>query len=109
MSLAGPALDSEWDDYRDRDEAILTEHGGYKCAGCLKLWTSISSLNRHRAHIKNRGTVCEDEDSARELRNLHRPNLATGLARDRPVFLPGNKTQMNLVVLVSIDFSCSIE
>jgi hypothetical protein len=105
--MSGPALEGDDSDYRD--EATLTEHGGYKCAGCLKVWTSLSSLILHRAHIKNRGTVCEDEDSSRELRNVYRTNLATGVARDRPIFMPGNTTEMNLVVLVSIDFSCSIE
>ena len=80
--MPGPALDD--------DEAILTEHGGYKCAGCLKVWISLSSLNLNWAHIKNRGTVCEDEDSSRELRNVYLTDLATGVARDWPIFMPGN-------------------
>ena len=75
-------------------EDDLTEHGGYKCAGCLKIWTSLESLrslNHHRGHVRNRGTTCEDEESARELRNVYRTNLASGLARERPVFAPGTK------------------
>ena len=92
--MSGPALEGDDSDYGD--EATLTEHGGYKCAGCLKVWTSLSSLILHRAHIRNRGTVCEDEDSSRELRNVYRTNLATGVARDRPIFMPGNTvTQQN--------------
>ena len=67
----------------------LTEHGGYKCAGCAKIWTSLKSLSLHRAHRCMRGTPCADEESGRELRNVFRINLASGLAQERLIFQPG--------------------
>ena len=36
-----------------------------------------------------RGTECEEESSSRELRNIYRTNLATGLAQRLPVFTTG--------------------
>ena len=73
-------------------EDDLTEHGGYKCAGCAKIWTSLRSLSMHRAHRCMRGTPCADEESgrdSRELRNVFRINLASGLAQERLIFQPG--------------------
>jgi hypothetical protein len=59
----------------------LAEHGGYKCAGCTGNYHSIRSFpgpqSSHSALTvgqgipgdrSNRGTVCEDEDSAKELK-----------------------------------------
>ena len=82
----------------------LAEHGGYKCAGCNYTFTSLRSLNHHRGHRSNRGTVCEDEDSAKELRNIYRTNLrlpAAGLqvAQERPVFQDRSGTKILLKYL----------
>ena len=54
----------------------LAEHGGYKCAGCTGNYTfvpgpSIITLTVGQGtpgDRSNRGTVCEDEDSAKELK-----------------------------------------
>ena len=74
----------------------LAEHGGYKCAGCKYTFTSLRSLNHHRGHRTQRGSACEDEDSAKELRNIYRTNLPAGLAQERPVFQDKSGTKILL-------------
>ena len=87
----------------------LAEHGGYKCAGCTGNYTfvpgpSIITLTVGQGtpgDRSNRGTVCEDEDSAKELRNIYRTNLrlpAAGLqvAQERPVFQDKSGTKILL-------------
>jgi hypothetical protein len=34
-------------------------------------------------------TECEDQESAKELKNIYRTNLPAGLAQERQVFEPG--------------------
>ena len=59
-----------------RGRAVLEEHGGYFCAGCKRSWTSLVSLNHHRASPYMRGTECEEENNlnlnlnSRELKNI---------------------------------------
>ena len=67
----------------------LDEHGGYLCAGCKCTWTSFKSLDYHRRAPAMRGTECELESSSRELRNVYRSNLATGLELRLPVLHAG--------------------
>ena len=81
---------------RGPDLRRLAEHGGYKCAGCNYTFISLRSLNHHRGHRLNRGTACEDEDSAKELRNIYRTNLPAGLAQERPVFQDKSGTKILL-------------
>ena len=72
-----------------RGRAVLEEHGGYFCAGCKRSWSSLVSLNHHRASPYMRGTACEEEDNSRELRNIFRANLATGQDSRPPELLAG--------------------
>ena len=65
------------------------QHGGYWCAGCNRSWTTLRSLNHHRASPFLRGTVCADEINSRELINIYRGNLATGLQSRLPIISPG--------------------
>jgi hypothetical protein len=67
----------------------LEEHGGYVCAGCKKTWSSLRSLNHHRASPYMRGTECEEVKNSRELRNIFRANLATGQDSRLPLFSKG--------------------
>jgi hypothetical protein len=68
----GPALGAS-----GRVTIELEEHGGYFCAGCKRSWTSLVSLNHHRASPYMRGTECEEENNlnlnlnSRELRKHH--------------------------------------
>ena len=59
------------------------------CAGCKCTWTSFKSLDYHRRAPAMRGTECELESSSRELRNVYRANLATGLELRLPVLHAG--------------------
>ncbi len=85
-----------------RPDLRLIEREGYKCAGCKFIFTSLRSLNHHRGHRSNRGTTCEDEESAKELRNIYSNNLPAGLTRERPVFQPCTNLVYWVVVFVVI-------
>ena len=76
----------------------LDEHGGYLCAGCKRSWTSFRSLNFHRRAPAMRGTECEQESSSRELRNVYRPNLATGFESRLPVLPAAGTARVALPV-----------
>ena len=76
----------------------LDEHGGYFCAGCKRSWTSFRALNFHRRSPTMRGTECEDEISSRELRNVYRPNLATGQESRLPVLPAAGTVRVALPV-----------
>ncbi len=80
----GPALGAS---ESGRVTIELEGHGGYFCAGCKRSWTSLVSLNHHRAFM--RGTECEEENNSKELRNIFRANLATGPDSRPPVLLAG--------------------
>ena len=79
----GPAL--------GRVTVELEEHGGYFCAGCKKTWSSLRSLNHHRASPYMRGTECEEVKNSRELRNIFRANLATGQDSRLPIISEGER------------------
>ncbi len=83
----GPAL--------GRVTVELEEHGGYFCAGCKKTWSSLRSLNHHRASPYMRGTQCEEVKNSRELRNIFRANLATGQDSRLPLFSEGSLQQIH--------------
>ena len=85
----GPAL--------DRVTVELEEHGGYFCAGCKKTWSSLRSLNHHRASPYMRGTECEEVKNSRELRNIFpsRANLATGQDSRLPIISEGSLQQIH--------------
>ena len=84
----GPALGASGPS-RVRVTVELEEHGGYFCAGCKKTWSSLRSLNHHRASPYMRGTECEEVKNSRELRNIFRANLATGQDSRLPLFSEG--------------------
>jgi hypothetical protein len=67
----------------------IEEHGGYYCAGCKQSWFSLCSLIHHRASPAMRGTDCERKESSRELRNVYRSNLASGLELRLPIIPAG--------------------
>ena len=79
----GPAL--------GRVTVELEEHGGYFCAGCKITWSSLRSLNHHRASPYMRGTECEEVKNSRELRNIFRANLATGQDSRLPIISEGER------------------
>ncbi len=75
-----------------RERPMVEEHGGYLCAGCKKSWLSLHSLTHHSTSPAMRGTACEKGDSSRQLRNVYRSNLATGLEFRLPIIPAGTKT-----------------
>ncbi len=75
-----------------RERPMVEEHGGYLCSGCKKSWLSLHSLTHHSTSPAMRGTACEKGDSSRELRNVYRSNLATGLEFRLPIIPAGTKT-----------------
>ena len=83
------ASESAWGRFTGTVTVELEEHGGYFCAGCKKTWSSLRSLNHHRASPYMRGTECEEVKNSRELRNIFRDNLATGQDSRLPLFSEG--------------------
>ncbi len=55
----------------------------------VRAWFSLCSVIHHRASPAMRGTDCEREESSRELRNVYRSNLASGLELRLPIIPAG--------------------
>ena len=73
--------------------ATVTVTGDFKLLLCwlqtVRAWFSICSVIHHRASPAMRGTDCEREESSRELRNVYRSNLASGLELRLPIIPAG--------------------
>ena len=65
------------------------EHAGYQCLGCRQTWSTLFALGQHTGSPYLRGTRCATQNSAAELRNVPRADLATGRSQAIPIFRPG--------------------